>query len=76
MSVFNWACVIFLAGAGLIAWAIDHKPPTYRTPDQVEADVAAHRAQRRMQEAIDSLRTCREIYDLPTIPSQRKETGQ
>jgi hypothetical protein len=73
--IISVACVILLAGIGLVLWA-SRDSHLVRSPAQVRADVARHRADRLMQESADSLRTCREIYALPTIPSQRKETGQ
>ena len=76
MIVISLACTVLLVGVWLVLWAADHRPPSYRTPGEVEADVAAYRAQRRMRESVDSLRTCREIYNLPTLPNPRKETGQ
>jgi hypothetical protein len=47
-----------------------------RTVDQVMDDLRRWRADRRMREAREDITTCNAIYALPTIPHQRKETGQ
>ncbi|MFI8962102.1 hypothetical protein ACIGO8_08295 [Streptomyces sp. NPDC053493] len=73
-AVIVASCVV-IAIAAISCWLRDQQPAPYRSRDQVLDDVARYRAQRRMQEAIDSLRTCREIYNLPAA-SPRKETGQ
>lgn len=77
MTAITWACLVFLAGVALVTWANSHRPPPpHRTVDQVLDDVATYRANQRMKEAVESLRTCQAIWGLPTIPSQRKETEQ
>ncbi|MET9956674.1 hypothetical protein ABZ135_34720 [Streptomyces sp. NPDC006339] len=75
MTAVTWVCLVFLAGVALVTWASSHGG-LVRTPAQVEADVAHYRAQRRMQEAVDSLRTCQAIWDATTDTSHRKETDQ
>ncbi|MFG2328298.1 hypothetical protein ACGFMM_01595 [Streptomyces sp. NPDC048604] len=47
-----------------------------RTADQVMDDARRWRANRRKHEAREDHATCEAIYALPTIPRQRKETGQ
>ena len=69
MTALPIACTVLLVGVWLVLWASDHRPPSYRTPEQVEADVAHYRAQRNRA-------TCEAIAALPTIPNPRKETGQ
>lgn len=46
------------------------------TVDQVMDDLDRWRADRKDREARESLATCEAIWQLPTIPQQRKETGQ
>lgn len=47
-----------------------------RIGDQVMDDLDRWRADRKAREARESLATCNAIWQLPTIPQQRKETGQ
>lgn len=53
----------------------DHQHRTrIRTAEQVMADVARWRADRRMREAREDRTTCEALWNLPTVPQQRKET--
>ncbi|MFC8272334.1 hypothetical protein ACFUJR_07280 [Streptomyces sp. NPDC057271] len=47
-----------------------------RTVDQVMDDLATWRADKRMRDARQDRAICEALYALPTVPQQRKETGQ
>jgi type II secretory pathway pseudopilin PulG len=45
-----------------------------RTADQVMDDARRWRADRRKRETREDLATCQTLWNLPTVPQQRKET--
>ncbi|MFJ6348612.1 hypothetical protein ACIQKB_03945 [Streptomyces sp. NPDC092046] len=73
--IISAACTILLAGIGLVLWA-SRDNHLVRTPAQVRADVARHRADRLTRQTLEDTATCEAIWQLTEIPSQRKETGQ